>query len=229
VGRASGEYLPPDFDIDEFELPEDVPVSLPADLVGRRTDILSAQALLHADSAGIGVATAQMLPSFTISASLAEDAVSLARLVTSAMTTWGAGVNLDAPLFHGGALSSQRRGAIDAYRAQLATYTQTILAAFGQVADSLSALRHDEEMVALFAQAVDVASASLALQRSSYAAGKRNALQLIVAENTYSNARIGAAREGPAPRRYGPALRSARGRMVERDQLDPKGAVEDAR
>jgi len=59
------------------------------------------------------------------------------------------------------------------------------------VADALSALAHDADQVAASRRAVDIAGASLALQRSSYAAGKTSALQLIVAENTYSSVRLG--------------------------------------
>ena len=62
------------------------------------------------------------------------------------------------------------------------------------MADALSALGHDAELVAASRRALDIAGASLALQRSSYAAGKTSALQLIVAENTYSDARLGNAR-----------------------------------
>ena len=69
-----------------------------------------------------------------------------------------------------------------------------MLQAFAQVADALTALQHDSEMVAASRRAVDIAHASLKLQRSSYVAGKTSALQLIVAENTYSNARLGYAR-----------------------------------
>jgi NodT family efflux transporter outer membrane factor (OMF) lipoprotein len=191
AGRAPGQWAPPDFDIDGFTLPDDVPVSLPSELVHQRPDILASEALLHADSAAIGVATAQLYPSITLSASLGQAAQTLASLVRSASRAWDAGAGVDAPLYHGGALRAQQRAAVDAYNAQLATYRQTILLAFGQVADALSALEHDAELVSASSRSVEVASTSLTVQRSSYAAGKTSALQLIVAENTYSSARLG--------------------------------------
>lgn len=193
-GRATGGDPPPDFEILEFLLPNDLPVSLPSELVRQRPDILSAEALLHADSAAIGVATAAMFPSITLSASLTQNAATLASLFKAASTAWSTGADLDAPLFRGGALAAQRRAAIDAYQAALATYQQTVLQAFGQVADALSALQHDAEAVAVSERAMEVANASLALQRSSFAAGKTTALQLIAAENTYSNSLLGGAR-----------------------------------
>ena len=168
-----------------------MPVSLPSELVHQRPDILASEALLHADSAAIGMATAQLYPSITLSASLSQEAQSLASLVRSASRAWDASAGVDAPLSRGGALRAQQRAAIDAYNAELATYQQTILLAFGQVADVLSALEHDAELVSASHRSVDIAGASLALQRSGYAAGKTSALQLIVAENTYSSARLG--------------------------------------
>ena len=191
AGQAPSRWAPPDFDIDEFSLPGDVPVSLPSELVHQRPDILAAEALLHADSAAIGVATAQLYPSITLSASLSQAAQTLASLMRSASRAWSGGGGFDAPLYHGGALRAQQRAARDAYDAQLATYRQTVLLAFGQVADALSALEHDAELVSSSHHSVDIAGSSLALQRSSYKAGRTSALQLIVAENTYSSARLG--------------------------------------
>jgi NodT family efflux transporter outer membrane factor (OMF) lipoprotein len=190
AGKAPGQAPAADFDIDELTLPDDLPLSLPSELVRRRPDILAAEAQLHADSAAIGVATAQLYPSITLSASLAQESLALASLFQSASRVWSVGSSLEAPLYRGGALGAQRRAAIDAYTAQLAIYQQTILQAFGQVADVLSALEHDAESVAASRRARDIAAASLALQRSSYAAGKTTALQLIAAENTYSEARL---------------------------------------
>jgi len=187
VGEPTGGWSPPEFDIDAFTLPNDLPVSLPSELVRQRPDILASEALLHASSAAIGVATAQMYPSITISTSLAQTASTLGSLFEAAARTWAAGAEVDAPIFHGGALAAQRRAAVDAYDAGVATYKETIVTAFGQVADSLTAVEHDGQMVAASRQAVDIAKASVTLQRSSYTAGRTSALQLIIAEDTYSN------------------------------------------
>jgi NodT family efflux transporter outer membrane factor (OMF) lipoprotein len=190
--RAPGQWTPPDFDTTELVLPEQVPLSLPSELVRQRPDILAAEAMLHANSAAIGVATSQLYPSITLTASLTRDAPSLGGLFGSAgSNVLSGGGAIDAPLFRGGGLDAQRDAAVDAYQAQLATYQQTVLQAFGQVADALSALEDDGEMVAVSRNATDIAGQSLALQRLSFSAGKTSALQLIVAENTYSSSRLG--------------------------------------
>ena len=187
VGEPTGGWSPPEFEIDAFTLPADLPVSLPSELVRQRPDILASEAFLHADSAAIGVATAQLYPSITIATSLAQTATTLGSLFEAAARTWAVGAEVDAPIFHGGALAAQRRAAVDAYDAGLSTYKETIVTAFGQVADSLTAVEHDGQMVAASKQAVDIAKASVTLQRSSYTAGRTSALQLIIAEDTYSN------------------------------------------
>jgi NodT family efflux transporter outer membrane factor (OMF) lipoprotein len=193
VGQTPAQWTPPDFDMQEFTLPATLPVSLPSDLVRQRPDILAAEAELHADSAAIGVATAQMYPQITLSASLLQEAVALADLLKQASSLWSVGADADAPLFHG-ALAAQRRAAIDAYRAQLELYQDTVLQAFQQVADVLSALQEDAALVAAAERSLAIASESLRLQRSSYSSGKTSALQLIVAENTYSQALLSNAR-----------------------------------
>ncbi len=194
AGRPTGDWSLPDFDIEALTLPDDLPVSLPSELVRQRPDILAAEAQLHADSAAIGVATAALYPSLTLSASIVQETLTLGRLFGAAARSWSAGAAADAPLFRGGALEAQRRAAVDVYDAQLALYQQTVLQAFGQVADVLAALEHDAQLVAVSRRSLDIAKASLDLQRSSYAAGKTNALQLIAAENAYSSASLGYAR-----------------------------------
>jgi NodT family efflux transporter outer membrane factor (OMF) lipoprotein len=76
VGRFPGEWSPPDFELADFTLPEELPVSLPSELVHQRPDILAAEAQLHADSAAVGVAVAQMYPTITLSASVSAEALS---------------------------------------------------------------------------------------------------------------------------------------------------------
>ena len=91
-------------------------------------------------------------------------------------------------------LRAKRRAAIDLYNASLETYRQTVVQAFGQVADSLSALEHDEEERAAQSRALDAASSSLALARESYSAGQTGILQVLDAQRQYQQARLGLVR-----------------------------------
>jgi NodT family efflux transporter outer membrane factor (OMF) lipoprotein len=193
AGQPPAEWSPPEFALDGFELPQELPLSLPSELVRQRPDILAAEAQLHASSAAIGVATAQLYPSLTLSGSLTQEALDAGSFFTGAGTAWVLAAHVAAPLFHGGTLRAQRRAAIDACQASLATYEQTVLQAFQQVADTLRALGHDAELVDAQKQNLDIASESLALQRISYEAGKTDVLLLLVAQRAYAQARLGLA------------------------------------
>jgi NodT family efflux transporter outer membrane factor (OMF) lipoprotein len=194
LGKFPAEWSPPDFDLAELTLPGELPVRLPSELVHQRPDILAAEAQLHAASAAIGVATAQMYPSITLSASIGQQALTSGALFEGSSTFWSLASGLTAPIFQGGALAAQKQGAIDTYRGAVATYRQTVLQAFGQIADTLEALAHDADLIADERHALDVASASLALQRLSYDAGKSDLLQLLDSERLDQQARLGYAR-----------------------------------
>lgn len=191
VGQFPVQWSPPRFDLTSFALPADLPLSLPSDLVRQRPDIRAAEAQLHAASAAIGVATAQIYPSITLSGDLATQALATSNLFSGSSLVRDFAAALTAPIFHGGALEMQRQAAVDAFKASEATYQQTVLQAFGQVADTLRALRHDADLLNAQKQALDTADAALTLQRLSYVAGKTDLLHLIDAERTYQQARLG--------------------------------------
>jgi len=191
TGRPPAAWAPPDFDLKDFTLPRELPLSLPSALARQRPDILAAEALLHADSAAIGVATARLYPNITLTASGGQQSLDGGSLFQGANTFWALAAGLTQPIFHGGTLRAQRRAAIDNYQASLATYEQTVLQGLQQVADILQALAQDAELVDAQRQLLESASAALALQRESYAAGKSDVLQLIIAERAYQQARLG--------------------------------------
>src|SRR5262249_27783055 len=80
------------------------------------------------------------------------------------------------------------------YRGALATYQQTVLQAFGQVADTLEAIAHDADLIAAARHALDIATESLALQQLSYQAGKSDVLLLLDAQRLAQQARLDYAR-----------------------------------
>ncbi|HZT51260.1 MAG TPA: efflux transporter outer membrane subunit [Stellaceae bacterium] len=191
VGRAPGDWVPPDFDLDRITLPEELPLSLPSALVRQRPDILAADARLHAASAAVGVATAQLYPSITLSAASTQQSISLETLFHGASTVWNVAGGLTAPIFHGGELEAQRRRTERVFDATLADYEQTVLQAFGQVADVLEALSHDAELLADQQRALASAQASLDLTRRSYAIGSVGILQVLDAQRLVQQARLG--------------------------------------
>ena len=147
LGRTP-DAVPPIPALDSFALPERVPVVLPSELLRSRPDIRAADATLKAAAADVGVATAQLFPSVSLSASMGQSGFSWAKALSGAGAVWSIGAGLSQPIFHGGALRAQRRAAIDSYDAAVLQYKATVLSAFQNVADMLAALEHDAETLA---------------------------------------------------------------------------------
>jgi NodT family efflux transporter outer membrane factor (OMF) lipoprotein len=194
VGKAPSEWQMPEFDFTKLQLPADLPLVVPSELVHARPDILAAEAQLHAASAAIGVATANLYPSISLSASWTQQSATLGALFEEPNGLWTVASSLTAPLFHGGTLEAEKRAAVDAFTAQLATYRQTVLTSFQQVADVLQALKHDAELVQAQRRALDSASSSLRLAQESYSAGSGSFLQVLDAQRLYQQARLGYAK-----------------------------------
>jgi len=194
VGEAPSAWSPPEFDLARLTLPAELPLSLPSELVRRRPDILAAEARLHAATADVGVATARLYPTLNITATLEQGALSLPGLFSTDATAASLGGALAGPLFDGGRRRAQREAARETAKAALATYQTTVLQAFGQVADLLQALAHDEEALAAQGRARDAAATSLRLARTAYEGGATNLSPVVDAERRYNNARLAYAR-----------------------------------
>jgi NodT family efflux transporter outer membrane factor (OMF) lipoprotein len=191
VGRAPAEWTTPLVDLSDLTLPGELPVSLPSELVHQRPDILAAEAQLHSAGTEIGVATAALFPNFTLNGSYGQNSMVLDTLFKSGGNFWSLGADVTAPLFHGGTLWFKRKAALEGYQQALATYRQTVLGAFAQVADTLRALEHDAEALHAQSQALKTAEESLRLIQANYQAGIVNYLQILIANGQYHQARIG--------------------------------------
>jgi NodT family efflux transporter outer membrane factor (OMF) lipoprotein len=190
-GESPANVELPDLELDTLALPQDLPVSLPSELVRQRPDILAAEAQLHAASADIGVATAAMFPSFSLNATFGGTGTSLGNLTGASGRFWSIGPSLTAPLFRGGTLAAQRQAAIDAFDVQQANYRQTVLTAFEQVADALKALEHDAQALQAQAEAQRTAAEALALLQAGYRAGMVAYVDVMTADVQYHQALIG--------------------------------------
>jgi NodT family efflux transporter outer membrane factor (OMF) lipoprotein len=180
----------PSFELDGLELPLQLPVSVPSELVRQRPDILSAEALLHAASAQVGVATANLYPQFTLTGNIGTEAVGASQLFKSNSSAWGLAAGVLAPLFSGGQLQAERRAAVAAYDAAAANYRETVLTAFANVADSLRALQTDA--LALQAQVEAQHQAQDAFNMASYQfnVGAVSYLTLLNAQQQFQQTRI---------------------------------------
>jgi NodT family efflux transporter outer membrane factor (OMF) lipoprotein len=164
--------------LDALALPAELPVSVPSALARQRPDIRAAEALLHQASANVGVATANLYPQLTLTASAGKEGTRVSDL----LSIWSLGAGLTQPLFHGGELRARQRAAEDAYQAALAGYRQTVLQGLQQVADVLRALELDaQELAARDSVRRDAATAAQ-VARARFEAGGLSQLELLDAQ-----------------------------------------------
>jgi len=190
VGALPEDYSGADFSLDSLTLPKDLPVSLPSKLVAQRPDVQAYAALLHAATAEVGVATADMLPQITLSGNYGGQAVKFADLFSPASTVWSIAASLTQPLFKGGELLHKRRAAIAAAEEAAANYRATVLTAFQDVSNTLQALEADGRSFAAYASAADAAEASRDLVQTQYKSGAASYVQLLTAEQNYESAAV---------------------------------------
>ena len=191
AGLAPAALQPTQLKWEELTLPAEIPVTLPSELVHQRPDILSAEAQLHSDSAKIGVATASLFPTISLSASYGYNNKSLADLFVSHGNIWAMAGNFAQPLFHGGTIWFNRKAALETYEHSLANYRQTVISAFQQVADTLKALEHDAETLTAQLEVLQTSNEALKLIDANYQAGLVNYLQVLTVNSQYQQARIG--------------------------------------
>lgn len=142
IGQTPASAQLPEFGLEDLTLPEALPVSLPAELARRRPDIRAAEALLHQASADIGVATANLYPQITLTASGGTQEMR-ARDLFSSMNVWSLAAGVVQPVFHGGELRARKRAKEAAYEQSLGAYQQAVLQGLQNVADTLRALDAD--------------------------------------------------------------------------------------
>jgi outer membrane protein TolC len=96
-----------------------------------------------------------------------------------------------APIFDGGTLRFRRKAAIEAYAQSEASYRQTVLSAFAQVADTLRGLEHDAEILRAQSEQLAAAEEALRLVQINYQTGIVNYLSVLIADTQYQQAKIG--------------------------------------
>lgn len=190
VGQFPSEMHCPVLQLDHLNLPQQLPVSLPSSVVRQRPDIRAQEALLHAASAQVGVATANLLPKVTLNAGYGWTRNKLEGLVSPNSVIWNAGANLLQPIFHGGALLAERRAAVAAFDQARAVYRETVLTAFQNVADSLEAINHDAKAYQAQLDAESAARNSLRITEKQYRLGGVSYLNLLNAQRQYQQAVI---------------------------------------
>lgn len=188
-GRTPGEQGLPLPLLDELQMPDALPLSLPAQLVRQRPDILAAEAQLHAAAAQVGIAEAARWPAFALTASLGGVALKPSTLFNSGNEFWSIGANLVQPLFQGGMLRYRKRAAEDYYEQAGAQYRAVVLGAFQNVADALQAIDADSRADHAAAATELAAQRGLSIVRRQWQLGAGTHLAVLQAEQNWQQAR----------------------------------------
>lgn len=190
LGRLPTEAPEHQFALDGLKLPQELPLSLPSRLVDQRPDVRVAAAELHAASAQIGVASANMLPQFSITAARGGAAAAFGQMFASGNPFWSLAAEVSQTLFAGGTLMYEKRAAQAAFDQAAAQYKEAVIAAFHDVSDTLYALNSDAETLAATVRSERAAQRALSLVQKQLAGGQVDALALMASQQTYQEAVI---------------------------------------
>jgi NodT family efflux transporter outer membrane factor (OMF) lipoprotein len=190
VGRTPGEPVEVRFDLHALTLPDQLPLSLPAQLVEHRPDIRIAEEQLHVASAQIGVAKAARLPNIELAASAGSAALGLVPAFGPATDFWSLAATLAQPIYDGGQLLHHQRAAEAAYDQATAQYRGAVVAAFQNTADTLYALRTDGDALDVAKRADAVSQKSLAIAQRQLSAGQGTSLAVLSADVTERQSRL---------------------------------------
>ncbi|HEX7935664.1 MAG TPA: efflux transporter outer membrane subunit [Paraburkholderia sp.] len=164
--------------------PPAVPAQMPSALLERRPDIASAERKAAAANEQIGVAIAAFFPSLTLSATGGFESSVFSQLLTAPSRFWTLGPQLAATLFDAGLRRAKTEAARAAYDQDVATYRQTVLAAFQDVEDNLASQRILEQEIVVQQQAVESARQALAIVTNEYKAGTVGYVNVLTAQTT---------------------------------------------
>jgi NodT family efflux transporter outer membrane factor (OMF) lipoprotein len=178
MGLSPAEAQVAGISLDTLHLPEELPLTVPSELVRQRPDIRAAEALLHEASANVGVATANQYPQIVLTGS----GGGLGTRFNSGGDVWNVGAALAAPIFNGGALQAEKRKAEDAYDEAASEYHATVLESFREVADALYATEHDAETLKARSAAAGEAEGAYGIAAKRFEAGGISEQSLLEAE-----------------------------------------------
>ncbi len=183
IGRGPDRGLaiarPAEPDMASFGLPGQIP----ADLIGRRPDVRAARLQVEARAAMIDQARAGFYPSINLSAFIGPQVLGLNHIFNPGSIAGSAGPAISLPIFRGGALRAQYRGARADYDEAVALYDQTLIHALGDVAQTVTALRSLEEQLTHAMAAQDAAETAYAAASARYRGGLLNYINVLSAEN----------------------------------------------
>ena len=169
-------------------IPPRVPVGVPSELARRRPDIREAEAQLHAATASVGVAVADFYPRVTLTGALNLETLSLRDLAFWSAAAYNFGPSISLPIFEGGRLRGQLQLSKARQQEAAISYQQTVLSAWHDVDNALTAYAAEQERHDQLAQSAQAAGRALSLARQQYTHGLETFLNVLDAQRTLLSA-----------------------------------------
>jgi NodT family efflux transporter outer membrane factor (OMF) lipoprotein len=166
-----------------------LPDRLAADLIGRRPDIVAAKWRAEAASRRVGVAKAAFYPNVNLAALIGYESLGVSKLFASGSDYGQYGAAVSLPIFEGGKLRANLRGARADYDAAVASYDATLVQAMREVADAATSQRALAERLKQSREALDDNEAAYNVARLRYDGGLANYQSVLLAEDAVLLAR----------------------------------------
>lgn len=164
-------------------VPPTVPVGLPGDLVRRRPDVREAEARLHAATAQTGVAVASFYPDVSLTGAANLDGLRFTDAFSLPSRAFQVGPSISIPLFQGGQLTGTLRLRESQQREAAITFQKTVLQAWQEVDNALTAYAEAQRQRALTAEAVRQNEAALGAARQRYTQGASDFINVVSSES----------------------------------------------
>jgi NodT family efflux transporter outer membrane factor (OMF) lipoprotein len=164
--------------------PPPIPIGVPSQLLERRPDIAAAERTMAGANAAIGIAYAAYYPNLTLSAEGGFDSSSFANWFSWPARFWSVGASISETIFDAGLRRATVQQYVATYNADLASYRQTVLAAFQQVEDGLAEVRILSKETQQQQQAVNSSETYLKLEQARYENGIDPYVDVLIAQTT---------------------------------------------
>ncbi|ACV27438.1 efflux transporter outer membrane subunit [Kangiella koreensis] len=179
----------PDFNMQDFGLPESLPLIIPSELVRQRPDIQAAESLIQAANAEYGVAIANMYPSINLNGQIGSQALSAGSLFSSESAVWSLIGQLTQPLFDPG-LPAEKRAALAEFEAATSNYQYVVLEALREVADTLRQLENDAQKLNALSDSNQSSEEAMQITARRHELGAASYIELLLAQQQYLSTRM---------------------------------------
>ncbi|TZG25916.1 efflux transporter outer membrane subunit [Sphingomonas montanisoli] len=191
AGRGADYYATVGTTALAFDRAVPLPTALPADLLGRRPDLLAGQARIAAASAGRQVAKKAFYPNINLLGMFGFQALGLGNITEWGSRTYGAGPSLSLPIFEGGRLTADYKRATGQVDVAIADYNDSVVRAIRDTADAIALVRANQGDAAEQANVLTGLQDVVRLDRTRIQTGLASQLDILE-----SDTRLLAARQG---------------------------------